>query len=312
MVVAAAEVAPTWVSAPPAPSDKMLFAVGSAGLYGPEPEAQRLAGESARAELAKLIRVEVSGSSSVATRQSRDGGATQLSQQFDEAIVTRTPPVELNGLRIDATYMDRPNRTVYALASLDRAKAVADLGARIAQFDDQLVRPLPADQMPAVERLRQALEYKKIVLQRQRANQQLIALTSRGVKEPAGMQDGRLRADAILDSVSFAIVGEDAGGGLDDKLGAALTSQGLRVAPATATDLTLRYRIKWRDLERNGLFSSVASAAVRVMAGDRVLAVFEQQAKGASSDRDAARDKAIDNLGQHLNRQLSSELLNAL
>ena len=117
------------------PEPQFFIGVGSVPLgKGGKRQQMEWAGDSARAEIAKTIKSEVT----VTTRSQRTvGGAKAGSTQTD--VVQTSARQLLEGVEIKEYYRDKRDRILYALAVLDRYKAAKNLGKRAQRIKQDIV-----------------------------------------------------------------------------------------------------------------------------------------------------------------------------
>ena len=299
---AASDAKPDWVITLPQ-SSGIIYATGSSTIYVDENSAIKSATESARVELAKSIRVTVSAETTV--NQHSDNG--KMSFHFDETIKNTTPEMVLSGLKIVDNYLDSHASTAYVLVSFNKKEAIIEIRQLLATNDDELAQTSINLTDTAGQQLTQAIYVKKLLLKRKQYNEQLINLKQAKVKLTDYGQTLLMQANQVFNSIAFAVSsGKDID--LQDKIIEAITNQGLKVNNSTA-DFHLTYRIKWRDIARDNLFYSIATATVSLNKNKTVLRTFKQKAKGTSSDKGLARDKAIEKIGEQFTAVLAKELL---
>lgn len=132
---------PGWVEAPPE-TPGYVAAVGIAPLGESEARAVNAAGSAAKVEVVTMLRSRVQGRSDSASslRVQEDGksATAQAVRTMTQESTISAQARDLVGLRVAETYIDRENRSVYALARLDLALARSDLDRRQAQLAAQL------------------------------------------------------------------------------------------------------------------------------------------------------------------------------
>ncbi|MBL4942358.1 MAG: LPP20 family lipoprotein [Colwellia sp.] len=293
---------PGWIVKLPQATN-IIYGVGSATIYSDDSYALKNASESARAELAKSIRVNVAAITKV--KQSSDNG--KMSFYFDEAITNSVPEMELAGLKIADNYFDNINSTVYVLASFNKKEAIIELGQLLTSIDSELALITIDLADAAGQKLAQAIQVKKLLFKRRQYNDQLANLRQAKIMLPAHGQDLLTKSGQVFNNITFGVFSKT-DRDLQEKIVEAITDQGLRVNNRNA-DFYLTYRIKWRGVARNNLFYTIASATVTLKNGDTVLRKFKQKAKGTSSDEGMARDKAVEKIGEQFAAVLSKELI---
>ncbi len=293
---------PDWVVKLPQ-SASLIYGVGSSTIYSEDSYAIKSASESARVELAKSIRIDVAAITKV--NQSSDNG--KMSFHFDEAITNSVPEMQLAGLKIVDSYLDRSTSTAYALASFNKNEAIFELRQLLATVDNELSLITIDLANAAGQKLAQAIQVKKLLLKRKQYNEQLVNLRQAKAMLPAYAQTLLVKTEQVFNSITFGVFSKK-DQDLQEKIVEAITDQGLRVNNQNA-DFHLTYRIKWRGVARNELFYTIASATVTLKSGDVVLRKFKQKAKGTSSDEGMARDKAVEKIGEQFAKVLSKELI---
>jgi hypothetical protein len=293
---------PSWVMKLPQ-SNSIMYATGSSTIYADGSNAINRATESARVELAKSIRVTVSAETKV--NQRSDNG--DMSFYFDETIKNSVPDMELAGLKIIDSYLDKKTSTAYVLASFNKDEAIIEIRQLLTTNDDELAQTTVDLTGTAGQKLTQAIGVKKLLLKRRQYNDQLVNLRQSKVMLTETGQQLRAKSNQVFNSITFE-VSKTADADLQDKIIKAITAQGLKVNN-NAADFTLTYKIAWQDVTRNNLYYSIANATVTLKSGETVLNKFMQKAKGTSSDKSMARNKAIDKMGKQFTHVLSKELM---
>jgi hypothetical protein len=320
---------PLWVEQLPR-SASIVYAVGFASRQQrekqqSESEAIQTANASARLALAKIIRVNVKGSSTV--NQTKENG--RLSFYFNKEVTNSVDDMELSGLTIQENYIDYKNQTVYALAVFDKALAIETLARKINTLDNALQNNYQQElsELTAIIKLRKAIHIKKSLAKRADYNNKRLMFGANEMVMSKMLIVINRQADEILDEVLFAVLAKEVDNSLDsqfnsqlsDKLVSSLSSQGIRVSNQANADFLLIYSISWREREKGGMFYSFANARVSLLKNEpsnalnqeTVMALFSQKAKGVSTDKNMSKDKAVEKLAQQFNQVLSKELLKA-
>lgn len=156
--------APPWTRSLPRQPGRM-YAVGIAPLAGSQAQALKQAIQNARVELVIQLRASVQADAtmkSTFTSHAESGGpssATSKRQVVQDSRVS-SQANDLPGLTVTETWVDFPNRAVYALAFLDLMKAVNDLQARLEDVRRDNGQPVALD-APLVDRARAIRRLKK-------------------------------------------------------------------------------------------------------------------------------------------------------
>ncbi|AWB66950.1 hypothetical protein C2869_11105 [Saccharobesus litoralis] len=298
---------PDWVKQPPSTAG-LLYAVGVAPINSTEANATLAASESARAELAKRIKLNVSATTQVKQSAQSDGS---MAFKFDELISNKIPELELKGLSIVDNYIDKASKTAYALAKLDKHMAIMDIEQQIMTLDNELSHKAVDSNAIASVRLKQAIHIKTELSKRQSLNQQLVDFQANQVELSEQGRALEAQANAVFNQLTFAI-DKQADQALANKVAYVLSQKGLNITKDTNGDFTLSFNVKWRDLNRNELFYSFATATIKVAEAQKVISTFRQKAKGVSSDAGLAQDKAIEKLGDDFSQAISKQLLTHL
>jgi hypothetical protein len=163
LLMAQTSAPPTWTQVLPSQPGR-VYAVGVAPLAGNQAQAVKQAAQNARVELVTQLRASVQSESivksSAAMQQNLGHAATAQSRlQVTQDSRITGQAADLPGLTVAETWVDVPNRAVYALAYLDLFKAVMDLQARLGDVKQDNEGPAdladpPAQRARAIQRLK--------------------------------------------------------------------------------------------------------------------------------------------------------------
>jgi hypothetical protein len=323
---------PIWVTALPQQEGR-IYALGMAPLSAPEAQSMRQASDQARAEVISRLRATVKSDVQVSsryqeTRSGSQGAAASRTQNVRTDTRVQTRAVELPGLVVEETYLDRATRTAYALAYLDIPTAERELRTRYkAQQED-----LAADQggTGARARLRRIQSLKT-------AQEELAKLDDLAGLISAGGADATLRSDVRksrlqvtrqLDDLRASLivtVKSDQSLGLEadikNILRNAVLSQGLGWSDKAA-ELTFVMRMKtgqgrvdihrkaWWEYQNNADFI-VARGALELTLVDRTGQEYESttlEAKGVGTSEFQAEQNLLKDFKAKLGRAVETWL----
>lgn len=303
---------PDWINNPP---QRMGFAygVGSGDLWGDKADAARRAGDAARVNLVSQLRVTVSGDfSSRVQERKATGKQTELVQTVQNTIRSQVPVVELDEVKVTATFFEK--KYVYALAELDRVKAAGRLRGQISNLEDQ-IRTI--EQKPRLgsrlQKLRVLLPALTLFAQRERLADQLALVGTRRQKPvlTGELQQIQDNIYALFNQLKVRINMVDAGA-QEIAVGVveALTEQGMRINDNGVHDLMIEVSATLRPVEKNASYFVFADSRVTIKDEDgRILSTFSKQAKGVSGYPELAKAKAERSVAKVLAAELASALV---
>ncbi|WP_111980180.1 hypothetical protein [Algibacillus agarilyticus] len=299
---------PDWLYTTPLPRGEKLYAVGHSVLTHNQQDSINAAQESARAELAKLIKVVVSAETNVQQEANNQG---DMAFYFNEAITNTIPAIELKGLTIDDQYIDEQLKTAYVLVSFNKADAIADITRQIGDIDENLSFQSIKANSPAAEKLKQAGKIKSQLLKRAALNNRLTDFQVQTQVLSTDIRNLQTQAEQVFTSITFSIEAKtDKPDDLfADKLAEVLTQQGLKVTQKSRSTFNVIYNLKWRELTQSGNFYSFAVASVKINEQQNTVSSLVQKAKGVSSDAVLAQDKAIEKLAAQFSQAIAKALL---
>jgi len=338
IVMAQGLIRPPWVSLVPSAPGR-VYAIGLASLEPAEAQAVRQASLNAKVEVISRLRASVKGSTNLTTHSEvqRQGGGTATgssTQTLHQDSTIQAQAVELPGLAVEETWVDRKGNTAYALAYLDVPTAEQELRNRFGAMKQDLsveagVSGSPRDRLRRLQALKGAqAEMDKL--------DDMAGLISAGGGDPSlrrQVRDLKLSVDRLLDQLRNSLT-MCAGGDKDLGLGGdvatlvrnAVLRQGLGWAESNA-EFTLNLRFqgnrqgwdvrkrRWWDYDRNADFI-VARGVLEITLVDRAGTQYEStviEAKGVGVSEFQADQRLLKDYKAKLEGTLSqwlAELVN--
>ncbi len=133
---------PHWVNSPPASANNHLYAVGMSPLTISIAQSISAATANAKTEIISQLRANISGKTD--TNNTSIINKSQIQENFssrnfyNQSTVINTEAKNISGISIVETYVDRDNKSVFALADFDYIKAIADLKNRYSECDNEI------------------------------------------------------------------------------------------------------------------------------------------------------------------------------
>lgn len=292
-----------------------VYGVGAATIaFGNVAQATRDAEERARAEVNKTLQVGLASDLLLESRKSFSYGRTDLTRKIKETIFERASETQLSGLEIIAHCNQVPQRTVYALARLDRQKATTNLEHQIASVDRKVLRfsKVPSS-LPRLQQIRQLLPALPLLAERSKLTESLSRVHSS--RELSDTSDAELllqRLSELLDELDVGLRPEgQMAHMMESHLIRTLTDKGLRISHGDSPDLMLEYHVQTQSTVVSGIHFVIAEGDILVREGrGRILNTVTARVKGGSSVSEAlARDEAMTQLGDRLGEALNESLL---
>jgi len=308
--------------------------MGLAPAAPAEAQAVRQASQNARVEVISRLRASVKGSTRVSTQavveRQAGGHATGRSRQsMSQDSTVQAQAVELPGLVVEETWVDRNGGTAYALAYLDVPTAEQELRNRFEAMKQDLAVEAgttggPRERLKRLQALRGAQsEMDKL--------DDMAGLLSAGGGDPAlrrQVRDLKLSVDRLLDrlrnSLTMCVGGEKnlgLGGDVASLVRNAVLKQGLGWAEGNA-EFTLNMRFqgdrqgwdirkrRWWDYSRNADFI-VARGVLEITLVDRAGTQYESttlEAKGVGVSEFQADQRLLKDYKAKLESTLSQWL----
>ncbi len=274
------------------PREKFLVGVGIA-------DDRQSAQDRARAEIAKIFSTTVQVESNVTESESNKtaGGATQnnFEQNVSENVQTASKKV-LEGVDVVENWQDPATRSYYALAVLDRAKAILTINDHIASLDKQASQ-LKDDMDKATEKLpkvKAALKLLAVMKFRNNLNGELRVLDESGKSIPNPLDETVIRpaaSKAISElDVVVAMSGEPAKQ-VESGVIKGLSDFGLQAkkgAADSAADITIEGSVETKQMQGDGSRWQWARSTVNLSLKDgktaKVIGQFDLSDREASAD----------------------------
>lgn len=307
---------PSWVTQPPS-RPGYAYGSGSAEVYGSQGQALERAQELAKADLLASLRVEISSSTEYSKSASMEfEGEFSLQENLNQQIRSSTPPIELSGIQISATWVNPAASEVWALAELNTSLAAERLLARLHQLEAGLVqrgtwppRQPEASKLARVRYLKPSLQE---LVERQQLRQQLDflgAATQATTQQSQAIEQISLEVAQLLASLGIQLQASSSQAeALVPILASSLTGLGFNLVNQQA-DLQLRLNLQLSQLERNGLFYVDAKADGQIIdAQQRTLHALHTSTRSVSSAASVAHNKATTEVAQQLAQDLIASL----
>nr|WP_320131920.1 hypothetical protein [uncultured Holophaga sp.] len=333
VVMAQGLIQPIWVQTLPSAPGR-VYAMGLAPVTTGDAQAVRQATQNARVEVISRLRSSVKGSTSLSSHAEvqRQGGqkATGSSTQIlDQSSTIQTQAVELPGLAVEETWVDRKGSTAYALAYLDVPAAEGELRNRFESLRHDLALDSGTSGAPR-ERLKRLQALRSAQAEMDRLDD-LAGLISAGGGDPSlrrSVRDQKLAVDRLLDrlrnSLTLCIAGDrdlGTGGDIANLVRNAVLKQGLGWQERSA-EFTLKLRFqgnrqgwdihrrRWWEYSRTADFV-VARGVLEITLLDQAGTEYEStviEAKGVGTSEFQAdqrllkdyKDKLEETLGEWL------------
>ncbi|MBP1626141.1 MAG: hypothetical protein H6Q00_616 [Holophagaceae bacterium] len=305
LVMAQSRIQPPWVNLLPSAPGR-VYAVGLAPVAPTEGQAVRQASQNARVEVISRLRASVKGDTHLSTHAvvQRQGGSPasgSSTQTLSQDSTIQTQAVELPGLVVEETWVDRKGDTAYALAYLDVPAAEKELRNRFEAMKHDLAIEEGTSGGPR-ERLKRLQTLKSAQTEMDKLDD-MAGLISAGGADPAlrrGVRDLKLAVDRLLDRLRNSLtmcVGGDKdlgmGGDVATLVRNAVLKQGLGWAESNA-EFTLNLRFqgnrqawdirkrRWWEYDHSADFI-VARGILEITLADRAGTQYEStviEAKG--------------------------------
>lgn len=300
----AASIQPEWVNNPPKRSG-YAYGIASSEVYGSQARALETARDKAKADLLASIRVEISSSidySKNATMQYQ--GDMTLQETLNQKISSKTPAVELNGIKVTETWVNERSNEAWALAELDTSAAAKQLLQQLAQLEERILQRgtlLKANKLDRVRHFKPTLQE---LVERRQMLQQLAflgAVTQIDIARRQAIEKIEVEVAQLLASLGIELqaVTKEAEA-LKPLLASALTDLGFNLVN-NQPDLRLVIQLKTSKIERKGLVYVDANASGQInSAENRTLHVINAATRSVSSEVSVANNKAVSELSEKL------------
>ncbi len=305
---------PGWVDGVSADYPGARFLTGAASADDPETAKDR-----ARGEISKIFstRVTVNTYAAASEQTSTRQGSTVSSSSQDVAQTVRTTSQKmLEGVEIARTWWDPATGQHYALAVLERSKALAAMDARLSELDSRAVglNRVFSAAAEKMEKAKCALELLALLKARQGFVTDIRVLNPGGAAEPGFDVNGILRdAAAALSALDVAVaISPENRGQVAAEIAKALNSLGIQaktggagadmIVECTANfeavaDTDTRSRWKW--------YRGSASVSMKDVKAAKVFLSFNVSAKEAAASGKEALLKAETSLGKKIGVEIS-------
>ncbi len=305
---------PAWINTPPI-KENFRYGVGSAEIYGDKVLALEQAKDRARANLMKQLKVEVSSTNISEMSERSDGNRSEFQSTFRSEVQTRLPKIEVSGLKIEETHVDK--KIAYALMSLDLSGASKNARNQISNIDvslqDYTQVPNSLDSLNQLNKLLPALE---LIEKRKQLQEQVITLSmgsSTTTSENRLHQQIEERIYDLLGKLKITVQAlNPEARDMQPRLIQQLTEAGLRVASKDA-DIIIEFGLKTREMSGEMIYAVFAEGNINIKdAHGTILKSYTGEVKGASSNQGRAYDQAVKKIALLLGEQLTQSLLSGL
>src|SRR5690554_4978528 len=308
----AISVKPGWIHQPP---QRLGYAYGvaSSEIYGSEARALETASEKAKADLLAGIRVEISSSTDYSKSATMEfQGGMSLKENLNQEISSKTPSVELSGIKVSETWVDAKNKEAWALAELNTQDAAQQLLLQLTQLEERLLQRGTLPKASKLERIRYLKPSLQALAERRQILQQLTflgAATQVDAARAQAVEKVEVEITQLLASLGVELqLTTSEAKALQAKLASALTNLGFNLV-SHDSDLRLVIQFKSNKLEQNGLSYVDVNASAQInSANNRTLHVINAAARAVSSELNVAKNKAENELAE----KLASALIESL
>ena len=303
---------PDWVdgSSMEYPRETYLTGVGSA-------DDRATAEDRARGEISKIFRSQITVNSASEASEStvqRTGqkDETSFSQSVADSVENVSKKV-LVGVEVPEVWQDDASRVYYALAVLDKSKAVSGITDKITDFDAQ-VKQWNAQMVQATDKLPKVKAGMKLLAlfkARKRLESDLRVLDGKGMPDPVDEAAVKAAASKALSELDVAIDVSDKSREVETGVVKALNSFGLQAtagAPQGAVDILVSGEVQTNPAESTDTRWTFARSYVTVSLKDgrtnKVFMQFDAAEKGSAGDYDTAAHRSLANLSKKVAQQI--------
>jgi hypothetical protein len=304
---------PDWVdgSSMEYPRDKYLTGVGSA-------DDRATAEDRARGEISKIFRSQITvNSASEASESTVQRTGQKDDNSFSQSVANSVQNVSKNvleGVEIPETWQDDASRGYYALAVLDKSKAVSGVTDKITDFDAQIKQwyaqmTQATDKLPKVKAGMKLLALFKA---RKHLESDLRVLDGKGIPDPVDEAAVKATASKTLAGLDVAVelsgksrevetgvVKALNGFGLQSTAGAPQAPVDIIVSGAVETDPVAGTDTRWKFAR------SYVTVSLKDGRTNKVFLQFDASEKGSSSDYDTAAHRSLANLSNKVAQQVN-------
>jgi hypothetical protein len=295
------------------PREQYLTGVGSA-------DDRATAQERARGEIAKIFTSQMNVVSTSMSSESTAQTTGQKDQNsFSQSVALSVENVSkklLEGVEIEQTWQDPASRVYYALAVLEKGKAVsavtdkiADMDAQVKQYYAQMVQA--TDKLP---RVKAAMKLLAIFKARKGLEADLRVLDGKGMPNPVDEAAVRAAAAQALSELDVAIdVSGTKSREVETGVVKSLNGFGLQAtagAPAGPVDVLVTGEAETDPVEgtdpRWKFARSYVTVSVKDGRNNKVFLQFDVTEKGSSGDYNTAARRSLANLSKKVAEQVSA------
>lgn len=308
----ASSIQPDWINNPPRRAG-YAYGVASSEIYGSQARALETAKDKAKADLLASIRVEISSSTDYNKSATMEyQGDMTLQETLNQKISSKTPVVELSGIKVSETWVNEQDKEAWALAELNTSAAAEQLLQLLAQLEERVLQRGTLPNGAKLDRVRFLKPTLQELVERRQMLQQLTflgAATRVNAARRQAVEKIEVEVAQLLASlgVQLQAVTNEAEV-LKPLLANALTDLGFNLVN-NQPDLRLVMQLKSSKVERGGLVYVDANASGLINTADnRTLHVINAKTRAVSSEASVASNKAVSELAGKLADSLIESL----
>lgn len=295
------------------PREQYLSGVGSADDRG-------TAQERARGEISKIFASQMTvRTDSMASESTVQASGRKDQNSFSQSVAMSVENVSkklLEGVEIHETWQDQASRVYYALAILEKSKAVSAVTDKIADFDAQ-VKQYYAQMVQAADKLpkvKAAMKILALFKARRELESDLRVLDGKGMPNPVDEAAVRAIAAKALSELDVAIdVSGTKSREVETGVVKSLAGFGLQAtagAPAGPVDVLVTGEAETNPVEgtdpRWKFARSYVTVSVKDGRNNKVFLQFDVTEKGSSGDYNTAARRSLANLSKKVAEQVSA------
>lgn len=313
---------PDWVDGASGkyPRGRYLVGVGFA-------DDRRTAVERARAEVSKILSVQVVSDSRVQETATSRGDGKKVENSFSKSVSDSVHSVAdkvLEGLEVPEYWEDGSARVHYALAVLDRAKASAALQEKIGEFDGQAkgLQDAIGRSSGKLARVKAAMKLATVLKARGSLNAELRVVDPDGKSLPGALDEGAARTQAskllseinVAVSISDPVSGKGGMGPVASGVVKGLIKFGLQAGAAGAkADISVEGEVETSPMDvgpdrRWKWARSNAAVSLKDGSTDKVFAQFDVSEKQSSADYKEAARRSLAKLSDKAAQRIKDEI----
>jgi hypothetical protein len=307
---------PDWVdgSSMEYPRETHLIGVGSA-------DDRATAEDRARGEISKIFRSQITvNSASEASESTVQRPGQKDENSFSQSVANSVENVSkhvLEGVEIPETWQDDSTRVYYALAVLNKSKAVSGITDKITDFDAQ-VKQWNAQMAQATDKLPKVKAGMKLLAlfkARKRLESDLRVLDGKSIPNPVDEAAVRAAAAKTLAEMDVAVDVSGKSREVETGVVKALNGFGLQAtagAAQGAVDILVSGEVATNPVESTDANWKFARSYVTLSLKDgrtsKVFLQFDVTEKGSAGDYDTAARRSLANLSKRVAQQVNDAI----